>query len=118
MKTSISHRFEAGYAENAEILYTVEGSKCNLALQRFVWNDGNVNLVVFVLHDSIIFRDCINIQRQHRRIQSDSEDNDGVPVPTPSLGTPQNVTSIANDGRFKGHANGSIIKCKNFYGFN
>ncbi|BAU02869.1 hypothetical protein VIGAN_11246400 [Vigna angularis var. angularis] len=58
---------------------------------------------------------CINIQREHSRMQSDSEDNDGVPL-QPSLGTRQKVTSIVNDGRFRGHANGSIIKCKNFYG--
>ncbi|WVZ14577.1 hypothetical protein V8G54_012143 [Vigna mungo] len=58
----------------------------------------------------------VEIKREDRRMKSDSEDNDGVPLP-PSLGTQQNITSIANDGRFKGHAHGSIIKCKKFLRF-
>jgi len=62
---------------------------------------------------------CGNLQREHRKMfwQSDSEDSDGGPLP-PRLGTQQNAVTIANDGRFKGHANGSFIRCKNFYGFN
>ncbi|WVZ14572.1 hypothetical protein V8G54_012138 [Vigna mungo] len=61
---------------------------------------------------------CRNIQREHSRtfLQSDSED-DVVPLP-PRLGNQRNGTTIANDGRFRGHANGSSIICRNFYGFN
>ncbi|KOM54253.1 hypothetical protein LR48_Vigan10g014500 [Vigna angularis] len=61
---------------------------------------------------------CRNIQREHSTMfsQSDSED-DVVPLP-PRLGNQRNGTTIANDGRFRGHANGSSIICRNFYGFN
>ncbi|WVZ14575.1 hypothetical protein V8G54_012141 [Vigna mungo] len=59
---------------------------------------------------------CRNIRREHSRmfLQSDSED-DVVLLP-PRLGNQRNGTTIANDGRFRGHANGSYIR--NFYNFN
>ncbi|KAK7364036.1 hypothetical protein VNO80_12370 [Phaseolus coccineus] len=62
---------------------------------------------------------CSNIWRKQSRMfwQSDSEDSDGVPLP-PHHGSQKNAATNANDGRFKGHANGSFIRCKNFYGFN
>ncbi|WVZ14569.1 hypothetical protein V8G54_012135 [Vigna mungo] len=59
---------------------------------------------------------CRNIRREHSRMQSDSED-DVVPLP-PRLGSQRNPTTIANNGRFRGHANGSYIRCRNFYGYN
>ncbi|XP_014513721.1 uncharacterized protein LOC106772073 isoform X2 [Vigna radiata var. radiata] len=61
---------------------------------------------------------CCNNRREHSRMfsQSDSED-DVVPFP-PRLGSQQNIATIANDGRFTGHASGSFIRCRNFYGFN
>ncbi|BAU02865.1 hypothetical protein LR48_Vigan10g014700 [Vigna angularis] len=61
---------------------------------------------------------CRNIQREHSTmfLPSDSED-DVVPLP-PRLGNQRNAATIANDGRFRGHANGSYIRCRNFYGFN
>ncbi|KAK8470517.1 hypothetical protein PHAVU_004G164350 [Phaseolus vulgaris] len=59
---------------------------------------------------------CSNIRRNMSWL-SDSEDSDGVPLP-PHHGSQKNAASIANDGRFKGHANGSSIRCKYFYGFN
>ncbi|XP_014513709.1 uncharacterized protein LOC106772067 [Vigna radiata var. radiata] len=264
MKTSIAHRFHDGaFNEDAEVAYTVEGSKCNLVLLRYVCNDGKVNSVVFLFHDSIIcssqknqtlaifktetgllrachfftcsttwtktrknvdawggvtdtrvhlygtanrcgllvleckkndshedakavtiahyfvssngsvavnrssqttdigfsvltkigvcdgkfditvegperhpvfdllhmFNEvnttgiwkpslcphCSNIRREHSTMfsQSDSEDN-VVPLP-PRLGSQRNATTIANNGRFRGHANGSYIRCRNFY---
>jgi len=63
-------------------------------------------------------RHCYNIGKKHNRMfwQSDSEDSDGVPLP-PHLGSQKNAASIANDGRFRGHGNGSFIRCRNFYGF-
>ncbi|KAL9324584.1 hypothetical protein ACSQ67_009441 [Phaseolus vulgaris] len=59
---------------------------------------------------------CSNIRRNMSWL-SDSEDSDSVPLP-PHHGSQKNKASIANDGRFKGHANGSSIRCKYFYGFN
>ncbi|WVZ14571.1 hypothetical protein V8G54_012137 [Vigna mungo] len=58
---------------------------------------------------------CRNIQREHTRMfsQSDSED-DVVPFPA-QLGNQRNAATIANDGRFRGHANGNYIRCRNFY---
>jgi len=62
---------------------------------------------------------CDNIRRKHSRMfwRSDSEDSDGVPLPR-HPGSQKNTASISNDGWFKGHANGSFIRCKYFYAFN
>jgi len=62
---------------------------------------------------------CANVRREHSRMfgESESEDSDSVPLP-PRLGGQRNAATIANDGRFTGHANGSFIRCRNFYGFN
>ncbi|KAL9324581.1 hypothetical protein ACSQ67_009438 [Phaseolus vulgaris] len=59
---------------------------------------------------------CGNIRRNMSWL-SDSEDSDGVPL-RPHHGSQKNEASIANGGRFNGHANGSSIRCKYFYGFN
>ncbi|BAU02864.1 uncharacterized protein HKW66_Vig0123600 [Vigna angularis] len=60
---------------------------------------------------------CRNIRREHNRmfLQSDSEDD---VVPLPPRGSQRKAATITNDGRFTGHANGSYIRCRNFYGFN
>ncbi|WVZ14568.1 hypothetical protein V8G54_012134 [Vigna mungo] len=51
MKT-ISRRTSDGlHVENAEVLYTVEGSKCKLELGRIIIYDGNVNVLTFRLQD-------------------------------------------------------------------
>jgi len=57
-----------------------------------------------------------NIRSENSRMfsQSDSEDNDGVSL-LPNLGSQRNATTIANDGRFRGHANGSVIRCRNVW---
>ncbi|BAU02866.1 hypothetical protein LR48_Vigan10g014600 [Vigna angularis] len=61
MKTSTSDFFyDIAYAENAEVLYTVEGSECKLTLQRQVCYD-YVRMVSFVLNDSIICSDNKNL---------------------------------------------------------
>jgi len=49
------HKCDDGsFSEKGEVSYTVEGSTCNLVLTRLVYEDGNVNMVTFILHDSII----------------------------------------------------------------
>ncbi|WVZ14573.1 hypothetical protein V8G54_012139 [Vigna mungo] len=60
-KTSISNRYDDGsYVENAEVLYTVEGSMCKLTLQRTVWN-GNVFLVAFVVQDICSAKETLSL---------------------------------------------------------
>ncbi|WVZ13602.1 hypothetical protein V8G54_011168 [Vigna mungo] len=61
---------------------------------------------------------CRNIQREHSRMFSQSDSEDDVVSLPPRLGNQRNAATIANDGRFRGHANGSYIRCRNFYGFN
>ncbi|WVZ14574.1 hypothetical protein V8G54_012140 [Vigna mungo] len=61
MKTFTSNFFyDIAYSENAEVLYTVEGSECKLTLRRNVCYD-YVNMVSFVFNDSIICSDNKNI---------------------------------------------------------
>jgi len=53
--TSRIHRWEDGsFSQKGELSYTVEGSTCNLVLTKLVSRDGNVSMVTFLLHDSII----------------------------------------------------------------
>lgn len=62
---------------------------------------------------------CDQSRRHHRRMarQSDTEDSDSDLLPS-FRASWQNAKRIVNSGRFRGHANGSSIWCKNFYGFN
>jgi len=55
MTPSTTHKFNDGsFSEKREVSYTVEGSTCNLALARCVYRDGSVDLLTFLIHDSII----------------------------------------------------------------
>ncbi|WVZ13596.1 hypothetical protein V8G54_011162 [Vigna mungo] len=50
----IPYSDNGGYVEGAQVFYTVGGSMCDLSLRRTVCNDGNVNSLSFVLHDSVL----------------------------------------------------------------
>ena len=87
----------------------------------YCWIWDFVSSYLFYFISNTMCPHCTNIRRDRSKMfcQSDSgaQDSDGVSTPPRRRGSRQNA-SIANDWRFRGHANGSSIRCKYFYANN
>ncbi|KAH1241125.1 hypothetical protein GmHk_07G018791 [Glycine max] len=148
LSTHVNNKYDGGaFLQCWTLLYTVDGSTCELSLVKYVDKDGNVtsSLKWMKRNTTTDARGGATETKVYSYgsgnwvgllvevCQKNSTDNEEVNAVVilahyfaNSSGTAfnrstesdiglSNAISIVNDGRFRGHANGSSIRCKKIY---
>ncbi|KAG5009332.1 hypothetical protein JHK87_017847 [Glycine soja] len=148
LSTHVNNKYDGGaFLQCWTVLYTVDGSTCELSLVKYVDKDGNVTsslkwmkrntttdaqggatetkvysygsgnwvgLLVEVCQKNSTDNEEVNAVVILAHYFANSSGTTFNRSTESDIGL-SNAISIANDGRFRGHANGSSIRCKKIY---